>query len=140
MFWAGVVPGTVGWTLAWTSLTHLLLSKTTTMLFKMLGIQRAWEVLMSDSCMPKPRQIFVTKSSFLALKVEQYFTKLLESFALAGHSLEELKRMRARSREFGLVDADDIHLADIPEKYSSLEENHFPLFVTFDKVMFHLEW
>ena len=126
------------WTLARTSVTDWSLSKTTTMLFKMLGIQRAWEMEVSGSGMPKPRQIFVTKSSVLATKVEEYFTKLLESLALAEHSPEDLKRMQARSTEPGLVDADDTDRADIPQKYSLLEEKHFPLFVTFDKVIFIL--
>ncbi|KAI9566690.1 hypothetical protein HD554DRAFT_2315329 [Boletus coccyginus] len=108
--------------------------KTTTMLFKMFGIQRTWEMEMSG--MPKPRQIFVTKSRVLATKVQEYFTKLLESLALVGYSLEELKRMRLRARdtESGLVDADDEDRTDIPQRYSALEENHFPLFVTFDKL------
>ncbi|KAG8220598.1 hypothetical protein J3R82DRAFT_2824 [Butyriboletus roseoflavus] len=103
--------------------------KTTTMLFKMLGIQRAWE--MQKSGLPKPRQIFVTKSSVLATKVEEYFTKLLESLALAGYSLEEVKGMQARSIE---SDTDGEARVDIPLKYSELEEDHFPLFVTFDKL------
>lgn len=94
---------------------------------------------MQTSGMPKPRQIFVTKSSLLATKVEEYFTKLLQSLALAGYSLEELKRMQARNTETGLVDADDEDRVDIPLKYSALEENHFPLFVTFDKVIYYLE-
>ncbi|KAI9462690.1 hypothetical protein HD554DRAFT_2175805 [Boletus coccyginus] len=106
--------------------------KTTTMLFKMLGIQRAWE--MQATSMPKPRQIFVTKSRVLATKVQEYFTKLLESLALAGYSLEELRRVQARNTESGLVDADDEDQTDIPRRYSALEENHFPLFVTFDKL------
>jgi len=107
------------------------------MLFKMFGIQRAWEMEMSG--MPKPRQIFVTKSPVLAKKVQEYFMKLLESLALAGYSIEELKRMRVRNTESGLVDADDEDRTDIPQRYSALEENHFPLFVTFDKVILYLE-
>ncbi|KAI9462689.1 hypothetical protein HD554DRAFT_2288449 [Boletus coccyginus] len=106
--------------------------KTTTMLFKMLGIQRAWET--QTSGMPKPRQIFVTKSRVLATKVQEYFLKLLGSLALAGYSLEELKRIRARNTDFRLVDADDEAQTDIPRKYSALEESHFPLFVTFDQL------
>ena len=107
------------------------------MLFKMLGIQRAWEMQTFD--MPKPRQVFVTKSRVLATKVQEYFAELLESLALAGYSLEDLKRMQARNTESGLVDADDEDQVDIPLRYSALEEIHFPLFVTFDKVIFHLE-
>ena len=106
------------------------------MLFKMLGIERAWQMQMSGSNVPKPRQIFVTKSRVLATKVEEYFTKLIESLALAGYSLEDLKKMQTQSTETGLVDADDIDQVDIPEKYSLLEESHFPLFVTYDRVIF----
>ncbi|KAF9242380.1 hypothetical protein BU15DRAFT_43965 [Melanogaster broomeanus] len=108
--------------------------KTTTMLFKMLGIQRAWE--MQSSGMPKPRQIFVTKSRVLASKVEEYFSKLLESLALAGYSLEDLKKMKARNTEGGLIDLDDVpeDQSSIPQRYSALEDKHFPLFVTFEKV------
>lgn len=114
------------------TLAYCSFSKTTTMLFKMLGIQRAWEMRSSDT--QRPRQVFVTKSRILATKVEEYFTKLLESLALAGYSLEDLKKMQARTAESGLFDADDQERADIPQRYSALEENHFPLFVTFDKV------
>ncbi|KAF8837940.1 hypothetical protein BDN67DRAFT_908328 [Paxillus ammoniavirescens] len=112
--------------------------KTTTMLFKMLGIQHAWET--RGSGMPKPRQIFVTKSRILATKVEEYFKKLLESLALGGYSLEELKKLKVRDMqvaEAGLVDLDDVpeDQSSIPQRYSALEEKHFPLFVTFDKLV-----
>lgn len=108
--------------------------KTTTMLFKILGIQRAWEMSAVD--MPKPRQIFVTKSRVLATKVEEYFTKLLESLALAGYTLQELAKMKAQSVQEGLVDLDDLPESqmNIPMKYSELEDKHFPLFVTFDRL------
>ena len=89
--------------------------------------------------MPKPRQIFVTKSRLLATKVQEYFAELLETLAFAGYSVEDLKRMQARNTESGLVDADDDNEVDIPLRYSALEEDHFPLFVTFDKVSFHRE-
>ncbi|KAG1809265.1 hypothetical protein EV424DRAFT_1328374 [Suillus variegatus] len=108
--------------------------KTTTMLFKILGIQRAWEMSAAD--MPKPRQIFVTKSRVLATKVEEYFTKLLESLALAGYTLEELAKMKARSVQEGLVDPDDLPESqmNIPMRYSGLKDKHFPLFLTFDRL------
>ncbi|KIK96874.1 hypothetical protein PAXRUDRAFT_273934 [Paxillus rubicundulus Ve08.2h10] len=112
--------------------------KTTTMLFKMLGIQHAWET--QGSGLPKPRQIFVTKSRVLATKVEEYFKKLLESLALGGYSLEELRKLKARNTqmaETGLVDLDDVpeDQSSIPQRYCALEEKHFPLFVTFDKLV-----
>ncbi|KAG2108067.1 P-loop containing nucleoside triphosphate hydrolase protein [Suillus discolor] len=108
--------------------------KTTTMLFKILGIQRAWEMSAID--MLKPRQIFVTKSRVLATRVEEYFTKLLESLALAGYTLEELAKMKARSVQEGPVDLNDLPESqmNMPMKYSELEDKHFPLFLTFDRL------
>ena len=113
------------------------------MLLKMLGIQMAWEMEVSGSDMPKPRQIYVTKSDRLVKEVKDHFAKWLESSTSAQYSLEDLKRMQARRREVGLEDADDADGDDIlkiPRKYSLLEDQHFPLFVTFDEVIFQFEW
>jgi len=115
----------------------ILFSKTTTMLFKMLGIQRAYEQC-KDS-MPKPRQIFVTKSRVLAAKVEEYFTKLLESLSTGQKTKEELAVMiksKRQQQDRSLVDADDDQnwRSDLPLKYSNLRDEHFPLFLTFDRV------
>ncbi|GAW08797.1 P-loop containing nucleoside triphosphate hydrolase protein [Lentinula edodes] len=49
--------------------------KTTTLLFKMLLVERTHQMTGADA--PKPRQIFVTQSRILAKKVEQYFMILL---------------------------------------------------------------
>ena len=108
------------------------------MLFKILGIQRAWESSTID--MPKPRQIFVTKSKMLATKVEEYFTRLSESLALAGYTLQELATLKAQSTQEDLVDHDDTPewQTIIPMRYSLLEDKHFPLFLTFDRVCHHV--
>ncbi|KIK41852.1 hypothetical protein CY34DRAFT_84670 [Suillus luteus UH-Slu-Lm8-n1] len=108
--------------------------KTTTMLFKILGIQRAWELSPPD--MPKPRQIFVTKSRMLATKVEEYFMRLSESLAMAGYTLPEIAKLKAQSIEDDLFDHDDTPESqmNVPAKYSQLGDNHFPLFVTFDQL------
>ncbi|KAG1889227.1 hypothetical protein F4604DRAFT_1950186 [Suillus subluteus] len=108
--------------------------KTTTMLFKILGIQRAWELSAVD--MPKPRQIFVTKSRMLATKVEEYFTRLLESLAMAGYTLQEIAKLKAQRVEDDLIDLDDAPESqmNVPARYSQLEDKHFPLFVTFDRL------
>ncbi|KAG6332615.1 hypothetical protein ID866_6474 [Astraeus odoratus] len=111
--------------------------KTTTMLFKMLGIQRAWQLHSESSgSTPRPRQIFVTKSKVLATKVEEYFTKLLESLPLAGCTLEDLAKLKSRNMDRGLVDVEDDPdiQSGIPKRYSDLEDHHFPLFVTFDRL------
>ncbi|TBU42438.1 hypothetical protein BD309DRAFT_866309 [Dichomitus squalens] len=116
--------------------------KTTTMLFKMLGIQRAWEL--HREIMPKPRQLFVTQSRVLAEKVEEYFTKLLESLATAGRSPSELKSLVERQKhqqEQGLVDRDEeiYWRGDLPKRYGALKEEHFPMFLTYDHVCRLLE-
>jgi hypothetical protein len=107
------------------------------MLFKMLGIQRAYEK--QQSSMPKPRQVFVTQSRVLAVKVEEYFAKLLDSLATGNKTKEELAHMiksKRQQQEESLVDIDDDQnwRPDLPSKYSELQDQHFPLFLTFDKV------
>ena len=107
------------------------------MLFKMLGIERAWES--HRETMPKPRQLFVTQSRVLAEKVEEYFAKLLESLATASQSPAELVQMAARKQqrqEQGLVDRDEeiYWRGDLPTRYGALQEEHFPMFLTYDHV------
>lgn len=108
------------------------------MLFKILWIQRAWELGAND--MPKPRQIFVTKSRMLATKVEEYFKRLLESLSMSGYTLPEIAKLKAQSMEDDLIDPDDAPESqmNIPARYSKLEDKHFPLFVTFDRVCHHV--
>ncbi|KAI6114348.1 P-loop containing nucleoside triphosphate hydrolase protein [Pisolithus sp. B1] len=110
--------------------------KTTVMLFRMLRIQREWQLRSEGSDIPRPRQIFVTKSHVLANKVQEYFEKLLESLSLAGCTLGELARSQPRHVDHGLVDNDDVPdtQGGIPLRYSELEDRHFPLFLTFDRL------
>jgi hypothetical protein len=108
------------------------------MLFKMLGIERAY-VMRKDS-MPKPRQIFVTQSRVLAGKVEEYFSKLLDSLSTAERTREELaqfvKNKRQQNEEGLMIDIDDDQTwrADLPSRFSQLRDENFPLFLTFDRV------
>ena len=111
------------------------------MLFKMLRIEREWVTQTKD--VAKPRQLFVTQSRVLADKVEDYFLKLVESLATAPRSLQELVNLRKKQRvqrEEALVDLDDDVNGrnDFPERFSLLEDRHFPLFLTFDKVIHSL--
>ena len=109
--------------------------KTTTMLFKMLGIQRTWEQY--PDMWPKPRQVFVTQSRVLATKVEQYFAKLMSSLEVAVYPPEELREMgKVIEQEIELVDQDDNEQwrSDLPKKFSELSDKHFPLFITYDRV------
>ena len=58
------------------------------MLFKMLLVERTY--LLAADQIPRPRQIFVTKSRVLAKKVQDYLSKLSESLAVASWSMDEL--------------------------------------------------
>ncbi|EMD41416.1 hypothetical protein CERSUDRAFT_89982 [Gelatoporia subvermispora B] len=116
--------------------------KTTTMLFKMLGIERSWEAYRDT--MPKPRQLFVTQSRVLAEKVEEYFLKLHGSLAAANQSAEELAKLTHNKRlqqEQGLVDRDEEILwrGDLPKRFTELKDEHFPMFITFDHLCRLLE-
>lgn len=106
------------------------------MLFKMLGIERAW-VIHSGEDIPKPRQLFVTQSRILVGKVERYFSKLLDSLATASYSPREIAKLaKEKQEDRGLFDLDDDTnwRSDLPERFSELEDCHFPLFITFDGV------
>lgn len=112
--------------------------KTTTMLFKMLGIERAWKQF--PDMWDKPRQVFVTQSRVLATKVEEYFSRLILSVEVASYSPEELRKMsRSIEKEMQLIDLDDEILwrPDLPTKFSELNDDNFPLFITYDQVC---EW
>ena len=109
--------------------------KTTTMLFKMLGIECAWE--QSSNMWDKPHQIFVTKSRVLATKVEEYFSQLMLSLKAASYSPEELQVMGMdMEKEMEFIDLDDIDQwrPDLPRKFSELTDENFPLFITYDQV------
>ncbi len=61
----------------------------------------------------------------LAGEVQRTTDELMESFRLAELSHEELVALRNREEE---------HRRPLPKKWSQLEEDHFPLFIEFDKV------
>jgi len=102
----------------------------------MLGIHRAWE---QSSGLPKPRQIFVTKSRGLRANVEENFNNLLESLALAGCTREELNQRRARYAGRQKIPTTNSYNPTechpgTPQKFSELGDHDFPLFITFDRV------
>ena len=127
------------------NLLTLFARKTTTMVFKMLGIERAYMVarLEQPEILPatKARQIFVTHSRKLATHVEQYFCKLSMSLSATTKSKAELKEIAAQQKmlkenDDGLFDVNDdvTWKASLPKKFSLLRDEHFPLFLTFERV------
>ena len=106
------------------------------MLFKMLGIERMYSMFSED--LAHPRQVFITQSRVLVQKVEERFFKYLESLntGSSGHQ-NTFQRIRncGVDDEF-IIDENDNEewRSDLPKRYSELEDNHFPLFITFDAV------
>ena len=102
----------------------------------MLGIERAYRMFSED--LAHPRQVFITQSRVLVGKVEEHFFKYLESLNAGspGHQ-DTFQRIRDRVVDDGfLVDEDDNEewRNDLPQRYSELEDRHFPLFITFEAV------
>lgn len=109
------------------------------MLFKMLSIQRTWQQYPDIG--PKPRQVFITQSRVLATKVQEYFAKLVSSLEAPACSPEGLRVMEMDAeQEDDLVDLDDDEKwrSDLPERFSELSDDHFPLFITYDRVRISL--
>ena len=126
------------------------------MVFKMLSIEwwsktpplsPAIENLPGRKC----RQLFVTRSRLLADKVEEYFARLFQAMEAATSSPSQLKKIAAdvkskeRSRQLregqeegeeDLVHADDLDdwRSSLPERFSFLRDEDFPLFITYDRV------
>ncbi|KIY43108.1 hypothetical protein FISHEDRAFT_54171, partial [Fistulina hepatica ATCC 64428] len=117
--------------------------KTTTMLFKMFGIERTYQVVCHQDTLPKPRQIFVTQSRVLAIKVQEAFAKLIKSLSVEGRSKEEilaLAKEKKVTETNALIDYDEEDWqSDLPTRFSMLEDDHFPMFVTFDQLCKLLE-
>jgi hypothetical protein len=108
--------------------------KTTTMLFKMLGVERSSAALSSK----KMRQMFVTQSRVLVERTQEYYTKLARSSAAGDRSEGEIKQRATQrtqaEKEIMELDDDDDTQSRLPKKFSELTDDHFPLFLTFDKV------
>jgi hypothetical protein len=77
-----------------------------------------------------------------AEKVQEYFLKLLQSLATGSRSLQELAEMAKMKKdaqgEAMLIDHDDDvnWREDLPQRFSQLEDKHFPLFVNFERVSY----
>ncbi|KAH7101434.1 hypothetical protein BKA62DRAFT_703810 [Auriculariales sp. MPI-PUGE-AT-0066] len=116
--------------------------KTTTLLFRLLGRERAYN--MEKDNIRKPRQLFVTQSRVLAGKVEGYYRKLHDSIGVAESSPKALKQpgggsdimSRHTQRVEDLLHDNDEqnYRSDLPNRFSELRDEHFPLFLTMEKL------
>jgi hypothetical protein len=102
------------------------------MISKMLAIHQQYPDMRQ-----KPRQIFITQSRVLASKVEEYFAKLALSPDAGAHSPEELRMTESVvEQEADMVNQEDNKRwrSDLPGRFSELQDEHFPLFITYDRV------
>lgn len=109
------------------------------MLFKMLAIHRTWQQYPDMG--PKPRQVFITQSPVLADKVAKYFAKLILTYESTTYSQEELRKIEEDlEQEKELVNQKDRTdwRPDLPESFWGLLDEHFPLFITYDRVRISL--
>ena len=107
----------------------------------MLGLERTFSHF-DEMGKPRPRQLFVTQSRVLADRVEDYFNKLMASLKLGAKTDSELaevaanqKAAKASAQKTLFHNNDNVFWkALLPKKFSQLQDKHFPLFLTFDKV------
>ncbi|CAG8607873.1 45495_t:CDS:10 [Gigaspora margarita] len=95
------------------------------------------------------KQIFITVSPTLCIRVKQYFNRLRESAMLAKKKMsfnqlyEYLKKKEEESNQPDdtLIEEDDDEkiLGDIPNSFLKLTDDHFPLFITYEKFSQMLE-
>ena len=90
----------------------------------------------------KPRQVFVTKSPCLAANVEDYFKQLMSTFETITHPEAHTADARAEQETEPAEQEEELigqeystrWRSGLPERFSELTDEHFPLFVTYDKV------
>ncbi|KAK7688198.1 hypothetical protein QCA50_008568 [Cerrena zonata] len=112
--------------------------KTTTMLYKILGIERAWQELLQqdrevEGSSGKPRQMFVTQSKMLAKNVEGYYDKLVASHGMGRRSNQQHHDLLIN------LDEETEWRKDLPHRFGLLKDEHFPVFLTFDELCKMLE-
>lgn len=105
------------------------------MLFKLLQFEEARRQSLFEGGSGQIRQVFLTQSHILASKVEEYYHQLSHALQLgvSGESGAGASTTVAKRHLTKLEDEAD-HRSDLPERYSDLKDEHFPLFVTYDQV------
>lgn len=107
-----------------------LFSKTTVIMYKMVALEMTWLQNADVLDAVKQRQMFVTRSQLLADKVKEAFGRhfgahvLGEEFDTTGNGEDDLLR----------DEEDAARDANLPRRLSELTDEHFPLFISFDRV------
>ncbi|RPD59343.1 hypothetical protein L226DRAFT_495257 [Lentinus tigrinus ALCF2SS1-7] len=113
--------------------------KTTTMVYKMISLERSWADRFQLT-MRKPRQLFVTQSPELVLKVKEYYDNRSPSLALASHtpgSPGTAAPETAEQAKQSFLGADEVVLNSA--RYGELKDEDFPMFVTYHQLCGLLE-
>ncbi len=112
-----------------------LLRKTTTMLFKILGLERAWASTGSENSTGRPRQMFITQSIKLAEKVKEAYRDMCKSLSEAEQRLwgESITPPANETESSGLRNKDE-EASRSTKRYSDLDDHDFPFFCTLDQV------
>ncbi|KAH7338006.1 hypothetical protein B0J17DRAFT_768225 [Rhizoctonia solani] len=115
--------------------------KTTALIYKMRA--NAQLGARSDE-LRQTRQLFVTRSKVLTQHIARNYQGLIDSSEIANKSTRELEDMRKVNQKYQnreLVEYDNSvdFRVDLPRRFSELKDNHFPLFVSFDKLCELLE-
>ncbi|KAJ6614863.1 hypothetical protein B0H10DRAFT_2042924 [Mycena sp. CBHHK59/15] len=111
--------------------------KTTTMLYKMLLVEASSDLSVAEIPTRKHRQLFVTQSRILADKVREHFAKLLAGYRPSA-VLENVKAAKKADRAL-IADEENDWRSDLPKKYSDLQDEDFPLFLSFDQLCMMIE-
>ena len=111
------------------------------MLYKILGIESAYETLIAESYdkIPRCRQLFVTQSRDLVEAVEENYHKLRalqDAGKCSAKEFFEQSHGKGTRRKLGLFNRDEeaAHQSNLPKKLKDLRDHHYPLFITFDQV------
>ena len=103
----------------------------------MFGIEHAWLTSRDDLGVTteKPRQLFITQSRTLASNVEEYYHKLSAPYITDSNATADPSANTGTTADL-LVDRDEeaTYRDTLPDRYSDLRDEHFPLFLSFDRV------
>ena len=89
------------------------------------------------------RQLFVTRSRVLTQHIATNYHGLVETSEIAYKTVDQLVNMRKENEKYRkreLVEFDnEVDLRDdLPDRFSKLQDSHFPLFISFNKVVLRL--
>ncbi|KAF8336973.1 uncharacterized protein EI90DRAFT_3119273 [Cantharellus anzutake] len=113
--------------------------KTTTMVFKLLRFEEARRQSGFLGGSGQIRQVFLTQSHVLASKVEEYYLQLLEATQLGSALVSGIRRVKLSEKHLTELDEEADDRPDLPERFSELKDEHFPLFLTYDQLRRMLE-